>query len=84
MKGEVERLRIVLDKNPHWEGVLELWNKGYTEGKIAKELGVKITLVRSAMQYLATYGFEVITGERRQARREPDSKIAIVPPVNKF
>ena len=49
---EANHLRIIPDKHPHQERVMELWNLGGTEGIIAEVLNIKVTMVRFAVQYL--------------------------------
>jgi len=72
-------LRSVLEKHPHWAGVLELWNKGATEGEIAKTLRIDVTKVRSAVQGLERNGFEVLRGELRDAYAASGGRVPYVP-----
>jgi len=49
---EAEILRSILDKHPHWERVMALWNLDETEGVIGEVLKIKVTMARSAVQHL--------------------------------
>lgn len=74
-------LRSILDKHPDWERVLELWNLGKTEGNIASALNIKVTKVRSAVQHLEKYGFDVMRGERRDTFAASQGRSTQVPRV---
>lgn len=78
---EAKTLRSVLDKHPHCERVLELWNRGETEGVIAEVLQIKVTKVRSAMNILRKNGFDVLNAEHRDQFAATNGRARIVPRV---
>jgi len=78
---EAKVLRSVLDKHPHWERVLELWNRGETESVIAEALQIKVTQVRSATQRLRMHGFDLLSGERRNQYAASHGRAGYVPKV---
>ena len=64
------RLRMILDKHPHWIDALKLWNEGNTEGQIASALSLRVTTVRSAVIQLRQHGFDVLPNAlRREMKR---------------
>lgn len=78
---EAENLRSVLDKHPHWERVMELYNLGETEGTIAEILNIKVTKVRSATQHLRKHGFDLLNGKRRDHFAASRGRAGQVPKV---
>lgn len=78
---EADILRSVLNKHPHWEQVLELWNCGKTESVIAEVLQIKITKVRSAVQHLRKHGFDLLSAELRDYNAASNGRAHPVPKV---
>lgn len=78
---EAKMLRSVLDKHPHCERVLELWNRGETEGVIAEVLQIKVTKVRSAMNILRKNGFDVLNAQHRDQYAASNGRARYVPRV---
>jgi len=71
---EAEILRSILDKHPHWERVMELWN-------LAEVLKIKVTMVRSAVQHLKKHGFDILSGKRRDYYATSKGRAGKVPKV---